>query len=433
MASGLRRSAATAIAGLGLGLGLFTISGVLASPGGDVAPAPAVSTPAPVSSITLLQERIQRLPNDYDAWSALGTAYLDEAVATANPAYYSKADGAFGRSLEIRPAENAAAVTGQAALAASRHDFSAALKLARASQRLNSYSAANQAVLVDALVELGHYAKAEVELQRMVDLKPSVPAFTRVSYYRELHGDIAGARDALEKADALASRTNDLAFIDRYLGELAFSTGDLRSALEHYDEGLQAAPRNAGLLAARAKARVAAGQLEQGLEDYRTSTTLLPEPTTIAEYAAALRAAGRTAEAAQQDALTRTTYALLRSSGSNVDLDLSLYEAAHRNGEAAVRAATREYRRRASVHTEDALGWALHVAGHDKTALKHAKAAERLSRTNAVFAYHRGMIEHSLGMKAAARQSLQRALRLNPYFSAAGSADARQTLRRLNR
>lgn len=422
-----------AMAGLGLAVTLFTISGVLASPRSGVAPSPAVTTAtAPQDSTALLQQRIKRLPNDYDAWSALGTAYLDEAVATANPAYYSKAEGAFQRSLKIRPAKNAAAVTGQAALAASRHNFSTALKLARTSQRFNAYSAANQAVLVDALVELGHYKRAEVELQRMVDLKPSVPASTRISYYRELHGDIAGARDALEQADAFASRGRDKAFIDRYLGELAFSTGDLTSALEHYEQGLAVAPHNAGLLAARAKARMAAGKVTEGLEDYRVSTVMVPEPTIIADYAAALRAAGRTAEAAQQDALARTSYTLLRSSGSNVDLELSLFEAAHGNGAAAVAAARREYRRRASVHTEDALGWALHVAGEDKAALKHAEAAESLSSTNAVFAYHRGMIEHSLGMRAAARQSLQRALQLNPYFSLAGSTEARQTLQKPN-
>ena len=136
--------------------------------------------------------------------------------------------------------------------------------------------------------------------------------------------------------------------------------------------------------------------MDAGLQDYRTSTAQVPLSTNIADYAASLRAAGRPAEAAQQEALTETTYRLLRSSGSNVDLELSLYEADHGHGQAALAAATREYRRRVSVHTEDALGWALHAAGNDRTALKHARAAERLSTTNALFAYHRGMIEHSL-------------------------------------
>jgi tetratricopeptide (TPR) repeat protein len=428
----LLRGVVAAFAAVGLGLALFSVSGLLARPQGEVAPAPAVSAP-PTSSIEVLQERLRRLPNDWIAWSALGSAYLDEAVATGDPAYYNKVEGALQKSLKIHPQENAAALTGQAALAASRHDFSTALKLARASQRFNSYNTANQGVLVDALVELGRYDQAEVELQRMVDVKPSVPAFTRVSYYRELHGDTAGAREALERADALASRATDQAFIARYLAELAFSTGDLPAALEHVDRGLQAAPGNPSLLATRAKTRVSAGNVVGGLQDYSVSTALVPLSTTIADYAAALRAAGRTEEAHQQEELVRTTYQLLRDNGSNVDLELALYEADRGHGIVALVAARREYRRRVSVHTEDALGWALHVAGQDKSALKHARAAERLSTTNAAFAYHRGMIEHSLGMKPAAQRSLHRALRINPHFSLAGSAKARHTLQELAR
>jgi tetratricopeptide (TPR) repeat protein len=428
----LLRGVVAATATLGLGLALFSVSGLLASPQGEVAPPPAV-TVAPPSNLAVLQERLRRLPNDWMAWSALGSAYLDEAVATGDPAYYNKVEGALQRSLALHPQENAAALTGQAALAASRHDFSTALRLARTSQRFNSYSTANQGVLVDALVELGRYDQAKVELQRMVDVKPSVPAFTRVSYYRELHGDIEGAREALERADALASRPNDQAFIARYLGELAFSRGDLPAALEHIERGLRAAPRDAALLALRGRARMAAGDTPGGLQDYSVSTGLVPLSTTIADYAAALRAAGRAEEARQQDALVRATYQLLRDNGSNVDLELALYEADRGNGAVALPAARREHDRRVSVHTEDALGWALHAAGEDRSALKHARAAERLSTTNAAFAYHRGMIEHSLGMKSAAQKSLQRALRINPYFSPAGSAKARQALQELAR
>jgi len=427
------RAAAAAAAVLGLGITLFSVSSLLAPPSQQAAPIPVPAAASPANSIVALQQQLKRLPRDWGAWAALGSAYLDAGIATADPAYYSKADGALTQSLHIQPNGNAAALTGQAAVAASRHNFSTALTLALASKRIDPYSAANQGVLVDALVELGHYAKAEVELQRMMDLKPSVPAYTRVSYFRELHGDVTGARIALDEANALASRPTDKAFIERYLGELAFSTGNLAEAVKHYDQGLRVVPDNPPLLAARARALIASGHMAEGLQDYRTSTTMLPLSTTIAEYASALRVAGHPAEAAQEEALVGTTYRLLRASGSDVDLELSLYEADHGEAAAAVQAATREYRRRESVLTEDALGWALHVAGRNQEALKHAKAAERLSTTNASFAYHRGMIEQALGKDAAAREALQRALRTNPYFSLTGAAQARRTLQKLKR
>ena len=51
--------------------------------------------------------------------------------------------------------------------------------------------------LVDAYVELGRYGAAERALQAMVDRKPEFAGFTRVSYLRELHGDLPGALAAL--------------------------------------------------------------------------------------------------------------------------------------------------------------------------------------------------------------------------------------------
>ena len=56
-------------------------------------------------------------------------------------------------------------------------------------------------VRVDALVELGRYDEAERELQAMIDRKPNLAAYARVSYLRELRGDLdgRGGGDALRR------------------------------------------------------------------------------------------------------------------------------------------------------------------------------------------------------------------------------------------
>ncbi len=400
---------------MGLAAALFYISAVVAQPAplpsSPAAPAPVA---APQDTISALQARLGRLPEDWSAWNALGDAYTRQAVATADPSYYGRAEAAFARSLKLRPEGNDGALTGQATLAASRHDFTTALRLGRAAQRINPYSAAAQGVLVDALVELGRYEKAEVELQRMLDLKPSVASLTRASYFRELHGDIYGARIALEEALAFAVTPTDKLFAIQYLGRLAFAHGDVDAALRHYNTGLRLQPRDAALLAARAEARAAAGDIEGALADYSASVKRLPDPGHLAEYAAVLEAAGRTKEAAEQHAVVRAAYTLLQDGGSNADLELAAYEARLGNGEAAVAAAQREYSRRVTIHTEDALAWALHTAGRHEEALPHAVAAERLSDTNGTFAYHRGAIEAALGLPTA-EATLQRAVRINPH------------------
>ncbi|MFJ6949753.1 hypothetical protein ACISU4_34895, partial [Streptomyces wuyuanensis] len=84
--------------------------------------------------------------------------------------------------------------------------------------------------------------------------------------------------------------------------------------------------------------------------------------------------------------------------------------------------------RRRTVHTEDALAWALHRAGRSAEALPHARAATATGYRDAAFLYHRGMIERAVGERAAARASLTRALAVNPAFSPIGAREARRAL-----
>jgi tetratricopeptide (TPR) repeat protein len=417
-----KRRSATAAVAAGLGLGVFGIAAVLADPSRPPAAAPAETAPvaapvvAPVdpTDMTVLQERVEEVPGDWTAWTALGDAYTRRAVSTGDPSYYGRADEAFARSLELQPEGNDGALTGQGALAASRHDFGTALALAEQALDINPYSAGALGVQVDALVELGRYEEAEVALQRMLDLKPSPASLSRASYFRELHGDISGARLALEEALAFASVESDKLFAIQQLGELAFAHGDPETALRHYEAGLRLRPGDPALLAARAEVRAATGQLAGALEDYEASVAGLPDPGHLAEYAAVLEAAGQQEEARRQHEAVRAGYQRLQENGSVVDMDLANYEAGLGNGEAAVALAQQEHERRVSVHTEDALAYALHVAGRNEEALPHARAAEALSDQDGGIAYHRGLIEAALGLPEA-RATLQRAVDINPH------------------
>lgn len=75
-----------------------------------------------------------------------------------------------------------------------------------------------------------------------------------------------------------------------------------------------------------------------------------------------------------------------------------------------------EWMRSRSVIVADALGWALHRAGHDAEAVGYARQAARTGWGNALFRYHRGAIEHTLGLPEGDRH-LREALALNPNFS----------------
>ena len=78
-------------------------------------------------------------------------------------------------------------------------------------------------MLVDALVELGRYDEAARALQRMIDLGPGLASYTRASYFAELQGDIAGAREALRlAASAGGDAPENVAYVQTLLGNLEF-------------------------------------------------------------------------------------------------------------------------------------------------------------------------------------------------------------------
>ncbi len=428
---------------LALGIALVLVSAVLftrgsSGPGstptgrGGVLAASEVSTSGDVTdSITALQSRLRRLPSDSESWAALGSAYVQQARVSGDPSYYQQAEGAFRRSLRESPVDNAAALTGQAALAAARHEFVTALRLARSALHINAFSSATMAVLVDALIELGRYDAAFTALQRMVDLKPAVPSYTRVSYSYELRGDIDGARFAMQQALHVAYSGDDKAFALYQLGELAWNDGDPQQAARLYAKGLRADPSYVPNRYGIAKTEAAIGNTPKALATYEEVIARLPQPQYLIEYADLLISLGKTQEAAAQHALVDAQEQILRASGVNLDLELALYDASRGRLKAALEEARSAWVERKSVFVEDALAWALHVNGRDRAALPHAVGAQRLGTRSALFAFHRGMIERSLGMQRAAERSLQRALDLNPHFSPTFALHARQALNEL--
>ena len=376
---------------------------------------PAV--PAP-STIEALQSRLRAVPADAPAWAALGSAYVQQARISGDPTWYPKAEQALRRSLAIRPARNAAALAGLGALAAARHDFAGALRWGTAARSVDPYDAAAYGVTGDALIELGRYQDGFAILQRMVDLRPDLSSYARVSYAWELQGNLSYARAALDMALQAASTPSDAAFAAYYLGELAWNRGDVAGAQVWYE---QSAARDAAYVPALqglAKVDAAHGRIAAAIAGYETVVQRLPVPQYIAELADLYEVAGDDAGRQRTTDLLALQEELFRANGVDIDLEQALFDADHgRDVAAALHAARAEWGRRHSVFVADALAWALHASHRDGEALAFAARALRLGTRNALFFFHRGMIERSLGRRDAARRDIAEAVRINPFFS----------------
>ena len=365
------------------------------------------------------------------AWAALGSTYVEQARRSGDPSAYPQAEAAFTESRRVGPRDNRQALTGQATLAAARHDFAAAAALAAEATTIDGFDAAASGLLAETLIELGRYDEADAGLQKAADLSPDSPTLARISYLRELHGDTAGAQEALERSRAAASSPAVAAYASFRLGELALHAGDLNTAALRYAESQARDPSYLPALAGTAKVDAARGDVAAAVTAYRRVLDVLPLPQYATEFGDLLASLGRSEEASQQYALVAVQMQLIRANGGRTDLEAALFAADHGDPAVALDLARREHAVRESIYTDDALAWALHRNGSNTEALARSERALRLGTRDATLHFHRGMIEAALGRGPAATVSLRTALEINPYFSPLHAPTAQAQLARL--
>jgi tetratricopeptide (TPR) repeat protein len=368
-------------------------------------------------TIENLQARLRALPTDWRSFASLGLAYVQQARLSGDPSYYPKAEGVLQTSVDLHGRDNFEAMVGMAALSAARHDFADALAWGRRARTIDPYNGNVYGVIGDAQVELGRYDDAFRTFQRMVDTLPGVASYARVSYARELKGDVAGAIAAMEAARDIAGTPGDAAWASYQLGELHFGQGDLAGARAAFRRGIELDPDFVPPYAGLAKVAWARGDLDRAIAGYADVVGRYPLPEYVIALGDLYEATGLSEEAAQQYALVNVEEQLFRSNGVNVDLELALFDADHGDPRAALRAARAEWARRQSVHVADAYAWALYGNGRYEEAAVMSRRAMALGYRNALFAFHAGMIQLALGDPAEARRSLSEALAINPNFS----------------
>jgi tetratricopeptide (TPR) repeat protein len=346
-----------------------------------------------------------------------GNAFAQRARATGDVSYYTRAEAAYRRALRYAPNDLPATI-GLGALALSRHDFRLGLRLGRQAVALSPTTAAGYGVVGDALVELGRYRQAFRTFDRMVSLKPSVSSYARISYARELLGDVAGAAQAMRYAvEAAAGEPEALAWSETQLGKLYWSHGRIGDAEHAYREALEVRPSYPSALDALAQVEAARGRIARALELSQRASEILPLPQYVANYGDLLRRAGKRAAAQRQYELVAAIARLERANGVNVDLEIALFDVDHgiRLGgtPALARAA---WLARPSIDGDDVVAWALARNGRCGEALRYSKHALRLGTLDAAKFFHRGVIERCLGHHAAARHWFGRAHATNPYW-----------------
>lgn len=376
----------------------------------------SVGSRHPASQIAALEAAVVASSDDSRSWQRLGDAYVREASATGDPTLFSKASQALDRADELAPDDFAAIVTrGQLALIL--HQFAQARLLADRALAISQSNLDALAIAVDSSVELGRYDDASRFAQRMLDRRPSLTAFSRVAYLRELYGDVEGALVALRQAEiaGASAPAGDLAAVLAIRGDTLFNAGRIGDAHDSYKAALAIDAGNTVAAVGRAKTLGAMGRIDDAIAGIAPLAESQPTFGAWAVLGDLQILSGRTVEASASYDKARAEFANETANGASIDLESALFEAWH--GRPDLAAAQRAYAGRPGIYGADSIAWTLHRLGRSTDARPYIDEATRLGTKDAALYYHAAAIAAATGDRTSARKHMQTAIAINPWFT----------------
>ena len=380
---------------------------------------------------------LRRNPDDAKVQLLLAQAYMQEARITGEHTYY---DGAAAQLLDkvlaVAP-DNFEALCSKAALSLTQHHFAQGLALAEQAVKINPKSAFVYGLLCDANVELGRYEQAVKMADKMNQVRPDLRAYARVSYLREIYGDVPGAIQAMDMAvKAGFTGLEQTEWTRVQLGQLFENSGDLARAEGEYQKALVVRPYYAYALAGQG--RVAAAR-----KDYPAAIKHLEQArATVRDYAFADELADLYRLNQQPEQARNMAEAALKQLSEDANeadeneaighyADRELAYAYLKTGEKdlALKHAKIEYERRPdNIDVNETLAWVHYRRGEFADARKFMQVARRTGSQNPVLLCRAGLIATKAGQPAEGQALIAKALELNPYLSPELAAEGRQLL-----
>jgi tetratricopeptide (TPR) repeat protein len=389
------------------------------------------STTETDNRIQALQAHVKEAPGDYAGYDGLGSAFFQKARETGDIAYYDLAEQTLQKALALAPEDFRAAdpLVHMALVYMGEHRFAEALACAQKAIGTGSGNLAAFAIEGDAYTDMGDYDEAAAAYNTVQTLgraisSPMALAYmsdSRMAYLCFLRGDSGEAIRLMKSAIAAALQTNvpreNLAWLYFELGERYFQTGDLANADLSYRSGITADPNHYRSLAGLAKVRAAQGKLEESIELYQRSITIIPFPVYVAELGDVYKKVGRVKEAQQQYDLVEYIGHLGKLNQVLANRELALFYADQGiKLPEALELARKELELRHDIYTWDTLAWVLYRNGRFQEAAEAVNNALGLHTKDSLLLFHAGMIYNSLAKDSEAEDLLSGALKANPHF-----------------
>jgi tetratricopeptide (TPR) repeat protein len=365
-----------------------------------------------------LIEKIRSNPSDLKSLNALTALYLQEARASGSYTYYNNAALNYINSvLEVDP-KNFEALAHKATILLSQHRFGEGLNLAKQIVELYPHTAYGYGILVDANVELGNYREAIEAADRMISIKPDIRSYSRISYLREIHGDLAGAIDAMKLAtDAGAPGSENTEWCRVQVGKLYEQLGKIKDAAMHYTIAEANRPGYAHAIAGLARIALAEKDYKKALSLYQQAGALLPDHLFKEGIVEAYSLMG------QDQNAKKTTHEILQemeqaiNNGQNEDHEMAHAYMGVNDPDKALEFALREYNRRpANIEVNETVALVYYLKENYSAALTYIETALKTNCKKPELLCHAGLMYAKAGNKTKAKMFLAEALKNDPLL-----------------
>ncbi len=360
-------------------------------------------------------------PNDHKSVLQLAQLFMLEARATGEHGHYYPAtlqllDGLLAKNLPDDVVFGVKSL--KASVLLSLHQFGEAKQIAEEAVALNGYNALIYGSLVDAHVELGDYEKAVVFADKMNSIRPDLRSYSRVSYLRELHGDLEGAIEAMTMAaESGFPGYEETAWCQLTLGELYEQKGALKEAKAIYEGILQQRPNYPFAMAALAA--IADKEGNPGLAEslLKDAIALIPEVGFYEDLAGMYLVQGREQEARD---LLRDIHLMLaddEAAGHVMNLEQARVWLELENEPAkALAYAQKEYDQRPNnIEVNQLMGEILLAMGKTQEAETHLDRARSTRVRHADLLCVHGLALAKTGREEVGKDLIRQAFELNPY------------------
>ena len=419
-------------------VGIWKSRAVIADLPPDVAQvSPSAEFANAEASADYYRAAIRKDPEAVEPRVRLAQVLMQLASQTGNERLYvPEAQRVLGEALERDP-NNYYGLTLQARLFNTLHRFEDARDISKRLLDLHPQYAYAHGTLVDALVELGQYDEAVQVSDQMQAIRPGLPAYSRASYLRELHGDIPGAVAAMRMAaDAEPEGRTGRAWALVQLGNLYLRQAKADTAAFIYRGILEENPTFGPAMTELGHVALVEGNIPEAIQHFEEARATGPSVTNEALLAQAYSAAGDARKAAEAGQRELDIYRTFRETGGVVDMEEADYLADHDlDLKRALELATIQIRRRPGhLHANSTYAWALFKNGRAGEAIPFIQRAMRLGTSDAVVHYRAGRIYEAAGHATEAAGQYRAAIATNLRMENLNAdADARARLAAMGR